>query len=82
MVDESKIKKRLQALMKDLNEEFINLDIVTAKVTSGIYDGVDTETLDNLAAETCAYMNIVHPDYSKLAARIAVTNLHKNTNSL
>ena len=41
--------------------------------------GVTTFELDNLAAETCAYMNIVHPDYSKLAARIAISNLHKHT---
>ena len=41
--------------------------------------GVTTADLDNLAAETCAYMNIVHPDYSKLAARIAISNLHKMT---
>ena len=39
--------------------------------------GVSTAELDNLAAETCAYMNIIHPDYSKLAARIAISNLHK-----
>lgn len=38
-----------------------------------------TAELDNLTAETCAYMNMVHPDYSKLAARIAVSNLHKKT---
>ena len=38
-----------------------------------------TVDLDNLAAETCAYMTIVHPDYSKLAARILVSNLHKQT---
>ncbi len=36
--------------------------------------------MDNLAAETCAYMNILHPDYSKLAAAIAISNLHKMTN--
>jgi len=42
---------------------------------------VPTSQLDNLAAETCAYMNIVHPDYSKLAARIAISNLHKETKS-
>lgn len=35
--------------------------------------------MDNLTAETCAYMNMVHPDYSKLAARIAISNLHKKT---
>lgn len=42
---------------------------------------VTTVDLDNLAAETCAYMNIIHPDYSKLAARILVSNLHKMTTS-
>ena len=41
--------------------------------------GVTTSDLDNLAAETCAYMTIVHPDYSKLAARISISNLHKKT---
>jgi hypothetical protein len=45
-----------------------------------MYDGVHTTVLDNLAAETCAYMNLIHPDYSKLAAKIAVSNLHKETN--
>jgi len=42
-----------------------------------MYDGVTTAVLDNLAAETCAYMNLIHPQYSLLAARIAVSNLHK-----
>lgn len=74
-----RIKERLRTLMYGLNEEFINLDLVVAKVVSGIYDGVTTEILDNLSAETCAYMNIVHPDYSKLAARITISNLHKKT---
>jgi ribonucleoside-diphosphate reductase alpha subunit len=74
-----RIKERLQTLMTGLNESYVNLDIVVAKVVQGIYDGVTTEVLDNLAAETCAYMNIVHPDYSKVAARIVVSNLHKKT---
>jgi ribonucleoside-diphosphate reductase alpha subunit len=78
-VDPVKIKERLQTLMNNLNEKFINLDLVVAKVVQGIYDGVTTEILDNLSAETCAYMNIVHPDYSKLAARIVISNLHKET---
>ncbi len=81
IVDPIKIKERLEGLITGLNKEFINLDIVVAKVVQGIYDGVTTEILDNLSAETCAYMNIVHPDYSKLAARITVTNLHKKTSS-
>lgn len=50
-------------------------------MVQGMYDGVHTTVLDNLAAETCAYMNLIHPDYSKLAAKIAVSNLHKETNS-
>ena len=74
-----KIKVRLERLMEGLNREYIHLDIVVAKVSEGIYDGVQTSQLDSLAAETCAYMTIVHPDYSKLAARLAITNLHKMT---
>lgn len=74
-----RIKDRLKGLSENLHSEYINLDMVVAKVVSGIYDGIKTEELDNLSAETCAYMNIVHPDYSKLAARITVNNLHKNT---
>ena len=80
-VDPVRIKERLEGLMTGLNTEFINLDIVVAKVVQGIYNGVTTELLDNLSAETCAYMNIVHPDYSRLAARITVSNLHKCTTS-
>jgi len=73
------IKERLNSLMTGLDREYVDLDIVVGKVMQGIYNGVTTEILDNLSAETCAYMNIVHPDYSKLAARIAVSNLHKKT---
>jgi len=48
-------------------------------VIEGLYDGVTTSELDNLAAEIAATMTITHPDYAKLAARISVSNLHKNT---
>lgn len=44
-----------------------------------MYENITTKEIDNLIAETCAYMNIIHPQYSLLAARIAVSNLHKNT---
>jgi ribonucleoside-diphosphate reductase alpha chain len=47
-------------------------------VIDGLYDGVTTEELDHLAAETAASMTTKHPDYATLAARIAVSNLHKN----
>uniref|UniRef100_UPI0026073799 ribonucleoside-diphosphate reductase subunit alpha n=1 Tax=Flavobacterium sp. TaxID=239 RepID=UPI0026073799 len=53
---------------------------VAMRVIEGLYDGVTTSELDNLAAETAASMTISHPDYAQLAARIAISNLHKNTN--
>jgi ribonucleoside-diphosphate reductase alpha chain len=46
------------------------------RVIEGLYDGVSTSELDNLAAET-AVMTIAHPDYAQLAARIAISNLHR-----
>ena len=49
------------------------------KVISGVYPGVTTSQLDMLAAETAASMTTKHPDYAILAARIAVSNLHKET---
>ena len=52
------------------------------KVISGIYPGVTTVELDTLAAETAATMTTKHPDYAILAARIAVSNLHKETKKL
>lgn len=52
---------------------------VAMRVIEGLYDGVTTSELDNLAAETAAAMTIAHPDYAQLAARISVSNLHKNT---
>lgn len=55
---------------------------VAIKVVEGLYDGVTTVDLDTLAAETAATMTVVHPDYARLAARIAVSNLHKETKPL
>jgi len=74
-----KITERLKALCGGLNCEYIKPTLVAQKVVEGVFDGVKTAELDNLAAETCAYMSQKHPDFSKLAARIAVSNLHKST---
>ncbi|MEP7259059.1 MAG: ribonucleoside-diphosphate reductase subunit alpha, partial [Flavitalea sp.] len=57
----------------------VNVIDVAKKVIEGIYDGVPTTELDNLAAETAASLATKHPDYALLASRIAVSNLHKNT---
>ena len=74
-----KITRRISVFCSDLNLEFIDPTYVTLKVTQGIYDGITTTELDVLAAETAAAMATTHPDYSKLAGRLAVSNLHKTT---
>ena len=74
-----KITARLRKLTYNLDTNYVNLIEVSKKVIIGLYDGVTTVELDNLAAETAATMATIHPDYALLAARIAVSNLHKET---
>jgi len=59
--------------------DFVDPAAITMKVISGLYPGVTTIELDNLAAETAATLTTKHPDYAILAARFAVSNLHKET---
>jgi len=73
-----KITDRVRKLCYELNE-LVDPVKVAMRVIEGLYDGVTTSELDNLAAETAASMTVTHPDYAQLAARIAVSNLHKNT---
>lgn len=44
-----------------------------------LYPGITTSQLDEAAAEVAITMTTIHPDYEKLAARIAISNLHKQT---
>lgn len=73
-----KITARVRKLCYGLNE-LVDPVKVAMRVIEGLYDGVTTSELDNLAAEISATMTTAHPDYAKLAARISVSNLHKNT---
>ncbi|RYE26525.1 MAG: ribonucleoside-diphosphate reductase subunit alpha [Sphingobacteriales bacterium] len=73
-----KITARIEKLSYSLSP-IVNVIDVAKKVIEGIYDGVTTSELDNLAAETAASLTTKHPDYALLASRIAVSNLHKNT---
>ncbi len=73
-----KITARVKKMCYGLNK-IVDPVKVAMRVIEGLYDGVTTSELDNLAAETAATMTTAHPDYAKLAARIAVSNLHKNT---
>ncbi len=73
-----KITARVRKLCYGLNE-LVDPVKVAMRVIEGLYDGVTTSELDNLAAEVAATMTTTHPDYARLAARISVSNLHKNT---
>ena len=74
-----KITARIQKLSYGLEPSHVDPILVAKKVIDGVYDGVSTVELDNLAAETAAGLTSRHPDYAQLASRIAVSNLHKNT---
>jgi ribonucleoside-diphosphate reductase alpha chain len=73
-----KITERIKQQSYGLNPMVDGIK-VAMRVIEGLYDGVSTTELDNLAAETAASMTIAHPDYAQLAARIAISNLHSNT---
>ncbi|GHB31751.1 ribonucleoside-diphosphate reductase subunit alpha [Mongoliitalea lutea] len=74
-----KITARIENLCNGLDTRYIHPIEVAKKVIDGLYDGVKTTELDNLAAEVCASLTVKHPDYAVLAARIAISNLHKTT---
>lgn len=74
-----KITERIEQLCFDLDRNFVDPMRIAKKVIEGIYDGITTKELDQLAAETAAYLSTQHPHYAALAGRIAVSNLHKET---
>lgn len=74
-----KITSRINKLGYGLDMQYIDPAEIAQKVVQGVYQGVTTVELDNLAAQTAAYMTTKHPDYAILAARIAISNLHKET---
>ena len=75
-----KITARIQKLCYGLDPVHVNPVQIAMKVIEGVYDQVTTSELDNLAAEIAATLTTKHPDYAQVASRIAVSNLHKNTN--
>ncbi len=74
-----KVSNRIKKMTYGLNPDHIDSLEIAQKVIAGIYDGISTQELDNLAAETAASLIPKHPDYSILASRIAVSRLHKTT---
>ena len=74
-----KITARVNKLCYGL-DPIVDSTSVAMKVIEGLYEGVTTEKLDNLASEVSAAMSTKHPDYGYLASRIAISNLHRKTN--
>jgi ribonucleoside-diphosphate reductase alpha chain len=74
-----KITHRISQLLYGLEGDFVDATQVAKRTIQGLFDGITTEELDNLSAEVSAYLTSVHPDYARLAGRIAVANLHRST---
>ncbi|MFA5583948.1 MAG: ribonucleoside-diphosphate reductase subunit alpha [Bacteriovoracaceae bacterium] len=74
-----KITHRIAQLTYGLDTQYVDSIEVAKRTINGLYDNISTEELDNLSAEVSAYMTSTHPDYARLAGRIAVANLHRQT---
>jgi ribonucleoside-diphosphate reductase subunit M1 len=77
-----KITSRIHKLCYGLDPAHVDAVIISQKVIPGLYPGVSTIELDELAAQTAASLATRHPDFSTLAARISVSNLHKQTSKV
>lgn len=74
-----KITHRISQLTYNLDAKYVDAIQIAKRTINGLFDGITTDELDNLSAEVSAYMTSVHPDYARLAGRIAVANLHRST---
>jgi len=77
-----KITSRIAKLCYGLDPVHVDSTVISQKVIQGVYPGVTTTELDELAAQTAASCATRHPDFSTLAARISVSNLHKQTSKV
>lgn len=74
-----KILDRINQQTYGLDSKWVQPFEVAQKVIDGITPDIQTRVLDGLAMETAASLTTKHPDYAILAARIAITSLHKDT---
>lgn len=82
VLNPEKINARMHKVCFGLNMKYVDISSITNKVVEGLHPGIKTFEIDNLVAETAATMTTKHPDYAVLAARIAVSNIHKETKSV
>ena len=75
-----KILTRIKKLGSEVGI-IINYQQLVIKVIDQLYDKISTTKIDELAAEQCASLSTLNPDYGTLAGRIIVSNHQKNTNS-
>ena len=75
----TKLTAYLKSLSTDLNQKYISIETIEKKIREGISKNTDTDSFTKYISETIAYMNIQHPDHSKLAARVSVKRMHKKT---
>ncbi len=75
----NKVQERIENLSHDLDKKFIDVAEIARKTVEGLYDGIRTTELDDLSARICASMATRHPEFGVLAARVAASNIHKNT---
>lgn len=75
----TKLINSLQLLMEGLDKDHLDLKMVEGKVRAGISNNMKIEELTKFISETLAYLNIYHPDYAFLAARVVVKEIHQNT---
>lgn len=78
-INSNKIRNCLDQLCYNLNTNYVDIDFIIQTVLRGLVDGIQSTQLNNLLAETCASMITYHYDYGLLAARLAISNLHKET---
>lgn len=76
-----KILTRIKKLGQEA-EIHINYQQLVMKVIDQLYDKISTTKIDELAAEQCAALSTLHPDYGTLAGRIIVSNHQKNTDPI
>lgn len=80
--DEEKLSESLKELCKGLNTYYINIQEVISKIVTGIPSKVTKSELVTFTAETLASLTTTHPDYSILAARVEIRQLHKRLNGI
>lgn len=73
-----KILRRIKTIGKEANV-VLNYTQLAMKVIDQLYDKISTTKIDELTADQCASMSSIHYDYGTLAARITISNHHKNT---